>query len=184
MALCTLNNVKDRLGLTGTKEEEDSIIESLIDEVSKLFETYCDRIFGSAEYTEYFDGGGRSWVRPKNYPITAVSGIWDDFEWGWDAEDLIDSSYYRVATDGMFIILKNLTFVDAEQNVKVVYTAGYSTIPFDLRGACIDEVMRLYKSRTSRHLNSYANTDGETFVYDFSAFSENTRMILKRYKNK
>jgi len=183
MSLCTLDNVKDVLGMKGSSEE-DGVLEIIIDNVSKTFETHCDRVFDSTEHTEYFDGRGRSWVRPKHYPITSVSGVWDDFDWGWGSDDLVDSSYYRVASDGMFIVLKSTTFVDAEQNVKIIYTAGYTTIPNDLRGACIDEVIRMYKSRTSRHLITYSNTDGENYDYDLNAFSDNTKEILKRYKNK
>ena len=45
MALCTLDNVKDFYGIEGVSD--DTLISSLIDDVSIVFESYCDRTFDS-----------------------------------------------------------------------------------------------------------------------------------------
>jgi len=184
MAICTLNNVKDRLGITGTKEEVDSVLESLIDEVSKLFETYCDRIFDSAEYTEYYNGEGRSWLYPKHYPITSVSGIWDDSDWDWETTDLIDSTYYRIDNDSRAVVLRDYTLCDFTQNIKIIYTAGYSTIPLDLRLACVVETCRLYNRRMKGHVSDETLPDGQNLTYDLALFTPAVAEILNKYKNK
>lgn len=184
MALCELDEVKRYLSIDGSAEEEGDLLEELIDNVSKMFETECDREFSSTEHTEYFSGGGRRWIRPKHYPITAITSLWDDNDWGWNNDDLVDTDEYKISNDERFVILKNTTFVNAVENVKVTYTAGYSTIPLDLKMVCIDEVARLYKARTQRHLTSYSNTEGENLVFDPKAFSDTTKTVLKRYLNK
>ena len=184
MALCTVEDVKSFLSIDGTLDANEDLVENLIDQVSKAIETFCDRTFDSTEHTEYINGEGRYWIRPKHYPITAVAGVWDDENWSWGTQHLIDSSTYRISSDGRFIISRLYSFTDAVENVKIIYTAGYSTIPLDLKMVCVDKTASLYKSRANRHLTSYSNVDGENLVFNTMAFSDDMKIILERYLNK
>lgn len=184
MALCTVDEAKTYLNVDGNMDADEELVENLIDRVSYIFEIQCDRVFDSTEHTEYLDGEGREWIRPKHYPITAVTGLWDSTTWDWDDDTLISSDDYKVSNSGRFIKLKARVFYDGSENVKITYTAGYSTIPLDLKMACIDEVARLYRSRDERHLTNYSNTDGENYVYDLMAFSDMTKKTLNRYMNR
>lgn len=141
-ALTTLQAVKDYLGITSNAD--DALLESFINRVTDSFEAYCARKFKSASYTEYHDGKGSDKLFPKQAPITTVTSIYDDSEWAWGASTLIASTEYRIV-DEAYIQLKSTTFMDDVQNVKITYTAGYSTIPADVEHACIEQAAWLYR---------------------------------------
>ena len=53
--LCALQDVKTYLGKTDTNS--DTVLTSLVTNVSAMIETYCNRTFASASYTETYNGG-------------------------------------------------------------------------------------------------------------------------------
>lgn len=126
--LTTLTKAKNYLGISGT--DEDTLLNELISGASKAIENFCNRIFGEAPYTEYHDGRGRPSVVLKQLPVVSVTSVHDDIDRDFEAGDLVDADNYIVDMVAGIIILKNdATFADGVLNVKVVYTAGYSTIP-------------------------------------------------------
>lgn len=182
MGLCTLAQVKEYNDITATTN--DTLLTNLITRVSKEIETYCDRIFESASYTEYHNGGGNDKFFTNQYPIITGSGIevWDDIDWEWGSGDLIDSDDYMV-TDNLYIQLKSLIFVAGINNVKISYTAGYSTIPTDLTQVCIEEVSRTFKKRKHIEIASKSLPDGSV-SYVVESFLPKTITILNHYKRK
>ena len=168
MALCTVADVESHYfmsdsGTTPTLSSGvNSLIEDLIDQVTQIFETICGRTFASTEYTEYYSGNGTQYLYPDNYPITSVSGIWDDLSWDWDTSTLATASNYRIMDERAIIYKPGYVFYDYDQNVKIIYTAGYATagIPKDLKLACIQEVVRMWKSRKDIDITSESQTDG------------------------
>lgn len=180
-SLITLDNVKLFIGLSNSTSDVDDLIEDLIDRISTSFETYCDRKFLSREYTEYYDGVGEDKLFVDQYPIITISGIWDDRDWGWASDTIVDSDYYRISNNGWFVVFNNTVLLDYQQNVKIAYTAGYSTIPDDLKQACIEEVARTYKNKNQIDISSKTLIDGSV-SYVVTDFLPKTLTILNKYK--
>lgn len=182
-ALCNLEEVKDYYGLRGAKPEEDEQYEKLIDHFTTIFETYCDREFKSREHTEYHDGNGTRFLYPDQYPITSVSGIWSSTNWDWDDDTLIDSDTYAIKNTNC-IVRKSSVFTKYDnQNIKIIYTAGYSSIPEDLKLACIEEVVRAYKNRKGVDVLAKTAADGSITRYTKDLMPSTLR-ILDTYKRK
>ncbi len=186
MALCTLDNVKAYLDMPVEKKnpETDDLLTVFIDRVSKRMETYCDRIFVSDEYTEYYDGDSRGFLYTNQYPITSVSGIWNDAAWTWDTNKLVAAADYRISNNGRRVILKTGYFENYTENIKIIYTAGYASaaIPLDLVDACIKEVAKAYKQKGDPHVTVESHPDGSStrFATDFLP---STISVLDKYKN-
>ena len=180
-ALATRKEVKDYLNITGADNNLDNQINDLIGRVSSAFEGYCGRAFVEATYTEYYDGNGQSKLFLDNYPVTAITSIHEDADWVWGSADLIDSSDYRIL-DERGIIYDGI-FGTGEQNVKIVYTAGYATLPTDLKQACIEEVGRKIKHRTDYDEIAKTLSDGSV-QYTEKEFLAQTIATLNRYKVK
>lgn len=180
-ALTTLSGVKDYMGGLDGETDVDSLIESLIDQTSAIFETYIDKNILSREYTEYYDGGDGVHIFPKQYPITIISGIWDDIDWVWADTTLVASTDYRIHNNNKYIVFKTTTLFDYDQNVKLIYTAGYTTIPEDIELCCIKEVARSYKHRRDVDVISSTLADGSV-NYVAKSLLPNTKMILNKYK--
>lgn len=74
MALITLNEISQYYGIDAEDQDTKDVFEALADRVSDLAETYCNRIFTAADYTEYHNGG-RSSIFIKNPPINSLSRV-------------------------------------------------------------------------------------------------------------
>lgn len=102
MALTTLVNVKAYINKTDT--DSDSVLTSLIDRISKDISTECNRVFEVGNFTEYFDGDFNKTICVKNYPINAITSIYDDLEWVYPASTLINSTEYSYYAEAGLII--------------------------------------------------------------------------------
>jgi len=136
----TLSNVKEFFRVTGTGM--DTLIAKLILRITAEIQNYCERKLFSAVYTQYYSGDGYQTLLVDEYPITAITSIHDDDDHVYGADTLIDSGDYifnagsKSANCGL-IKMDGSYFSRGTENIKIVYTAGYTTIPGDVEEACI-----------------------------------------------
>lgn len=142
--LTVYTDVKEYVGIPASKTNQDDLINSLIPRQSQYIATYCSRNFGSATYTEYFDGSWQKELFLSNTPITAITAIYDDTDRAFGAGTQISSDDYAFisgSNDALNGIVQFDTLLTkGNQNIKIVYTAGYATYasaPKDLQHACI-----------------------------------------------
>lgn len=170
--LTTLDNLK--LALDLTNDADDTLLEEIILRESKFMESYCGRVFKQDNYTEYHDGEGESSLFTEQYPIISVTSIHDDTLRVFGAGTEIASSYIIVREDIGLVRLDGTTFQSGMDNVKVVYSAGYATIPEDLESACIKLSMADYIEQKGG-INAI---EGETVVYKpFNLRKEATKTL-------
>ena len=163
--------------------EINTQIDNLINSVSSRFESHCDRHFVSRAYTEYLDGKGSSVIYPKQYPITAVESTHSDSGCKWLVKDLINSDNYRVVDENSIVLKSGMMFPDAVQNIKLVYTAGYTDIPYDLENACINEVLRTLNTFEEIGVSEKRSNDF-LIKYITNSFLDETATVLNRYRRK
>lgn len=181
-ALTSLDAVKDFYAMSGSKQIDDDLLEDLIDRVSEMIYSYCNvNSFRQNTYTEYQDGQGSKYLFVNNIPIISVTSIHDDDDWVWGSDTLIDSSQYRVIDD-RYIVWRDDYFDNADQNVKIVYKAGYITIPGDLEQTCIEEVVRRFKHRRDVDVQSKTLEDG-TVQYVSKNLMQSSILVLNKYRN-
>ena len=175
-ALCTRNDVKDFLQITGARSDIDDFVNQTINRISTAFETYCHRTFNEDTYTEYFDGGG-SWLFPDVSPITSITSIHEDSDWGWASGTEIDSTGYRSANGNS--IYYDGFFSKAVQSIRLIYIAGYttSTLPEDLKQAAIVEVARIVKHRTDFDVLSVNRDDGTVQYTNFDYLPQTLKTL-------
>ena len=182
--LCSRKDIKNYLGITNTDQVSNNLLSDLIDRVTIEIQTYCMRTFDNQEYTEYHSGEKVSFIYTKQFPITSVSGIWSDTSLCWDSDALIGSDEYIVFED--HIQLKDTYFTAGRNNVKMIYTAGYTTIPLDIQQVCIDETGRRFKHRTDYDVISrvgQGDAGGEVYFVE-RGFLEKSKLVLNKYKNR
>ncbi len=182
MAIITVEQVKNYLKINTTSDDVESIIDRLIDRVQKSFESYCNRNFESASYTEYYDGQGSNILVLKQLPITVIDSIYDSTTWIWDAGSLIDSASYRIM-DNNSVVFKDTILGNSLQNVKITYTAGYSTstMPKDIQQACIEETGRKYTHRRDYDVTTKSLEDGSV-TYTEKGYLLETKRVLGYYR--
>jgi hypothetical protein len=126
VALVTLNEAKAWMSITDSAQ--DTQITDLITKASAAVEDYLDRPATSQASTELYDGLGGRRLFTSRWPITAVSSI------------LIDGQAVASGTfvfQGRMIQLRSGTFTLGELNVEVTYTAGWTTLPDEVRTATL-----------------------------------------------
>lgn len=127
---------------------DTTLLTNLIEAASDLVDNYCDQSFTSASATEYYDGTGHEWLIVNRVPITAITSltITDDS----NTDNTISTSDLRYeATTGKISFKPVVSsaydyFLPGFQNITIVYTAGYTTIPEAIQEATIQIARNLY----------------------------------------
>lgn len=154
IALVSLEDAKAFLKLTASSE--DTIVSDLVNAVSVSINRYCGRVFLSADYTEFLDGDGSGELILSNFPVTVLTSLNDDPSWRqWQAltaKDVVNDVILEAKTGVVRLWNNGGRFLRGHQNVKAVYTAGYTldTIPYDVALACKFLVSQFYRQAYSQ----------------------------------
>lgn len=182
--LCQLSDVKEYLGATDTNT--DQVLTDLIARASTQIETYCNRVFAQASYTETRNGGCGPKMFLLNGPVLSVTSVSVDGQVVPPAPDAV--SYGFVSDDTtVYIRPANgraggpMEFRKGIQNVTVVYTAGYVTTPPDVSQACIELVA--YKFAKRQRIDKSSETLGQqqTQAYSMADMPASVRSALQPY---
>lgn len=142
--LDTVDNVKDRLGITTS--DYDDFLQQQITIISDAIEGYCGRKFNQTTYEQTFYRGDycpSGMMELFHFPVSDVASIEEDGV-------VKDPTYYRVHKPTGRVIIKNhgQHFFWAEETV-VTYTAGYEVIPSPIISVLDSLVQERYNKKTS-----------------------------------
>jgi len=139
-ALTTVAAVKTYMG--STSSTDDSLIETLINNVSDQIERWCDRVFVAQTFTEFLDARGTRTIGVANSPIESVDLVATGTRNSISVDSAVSSDLvatvaieetqarlYRIQEDGTTTTV-NLTFASypttALLAAQINSTAGYS----------------------------------------------------------
>ena len=178
--LATQDEVKEYIDMPGGSSDADDVIDDLITRVSDRFHKYCGiSSFHSTTYTEYYSGQGTQELFLDQRPIISITSIKQDSEWAFGSDSTFASDNYAIQDDR--VVLKDNVFSSGVRNLQVIYTAGYATIPTDLKQACIEEVARAFDKRLNVDVSSRTLADTSTFTMRQESLMQDTIDVLKRY---
>lgn len=188
MAIITLAELKTYLGITGTTE--DSKLTTIVAATNTFVETYCNRAFEEAEYTEeLYDGPGSSVLCLKNWPVSEVAEVIVEDTEVEERTEIDGEGYYLDAEAG--ILHNNDLWNRGRGIITVTYTAGYETIPDDLKFAVL-ELASYFRNMSgksgirSESLGSYSYSlmnDLSSMGGELTIPSVVIKNILDRYKS-
>ncbi len=181
MSLCALADVKTYLGITETTT--DAVLTALIANASTLIESYCNRVFLTATYTETRNGGGGPKLLLLNAPITAVSSVTVEGYAVPAAPDAISPGYLF---DQQVLYIRPggnpCEFNRGIQNVTVSYTAGFATVPPDVNQACVELIASKYAKRNRIDKKSETLGTAQTIGFDLSDMPLSVKTALSSYR--
>ena len=133
--LTTLDNTLVWLGCPS--DDVHGTLQRVITAVSTAMQNLIGRDIISQSHTEVFDGRGRYRIMMSNWPITGVDSV--------TLGELATISVPARSSGGPgFTFSDKFVYVDppylferGRRNVRIVYTAGYATIPLDLEQGCL-----------------------------------------------
>lgn len=186
IALVTL--VQAKAYLTITASSEDEILSTLVNAMSQLAKDYCGRDFVSTDFVEQYDGDGSDSLMLRNYPLISVDELYNaDAIHTFDASTEIDiDADVMVEPDSGILRLWNdeSRFLRGRGNVKVVYTAGYETIPWDVQQAVLVMIGTAYKRQyQDQRFGIQSETIGQrTMTYTNDDIPKTAKAVLDHYR--
>jgi hypothetical protein len=197
--LITLQQYKDFAGLTGVTM--DARINVIVDSVSQLVKNYCGTSiiddYSSAK-TEYFDvlDARTTRVMLDEGPIRSVTSVSErdsqaDSYITLITENSDSSGKYEYIVDSMTdsIIRTNedvdKSFPKGRKAVKVIYTAGYSATPEDLKLAIFDLVKYYLKDERKERMQiagAMIENPVSTSIAGNVGFPDHIKRVLDMYK--
>lgn len=143
-ALVRLDEAKDYIGKT--TDEDSAIIERIIDNVSREFNTYTDRTLVAFSHTNvYFDGNGKQIMYLPNWPVISVGANTAVYEDGTLLVEGSNNDFILYPETGEMYRVNNVWYY-GPRTIKATYIAGYvcttanSTLPEDLRMAALKQI--------------------------------------------
>lgn len=178
--LCALADVKSYLGITDSNS--DAVLTTLISNASTAIESYCNRVFAQATYTETRNGGCGPKLYLMNGPVTAVTSVTVN---GQSVPPAPDAVSYGFVFDSSIVYIRPGgypgEFYKGIQNVTVVYTAGYATTPPDVNQACVLWVAAIFAKRSRIDKKSETLGQQQTQSYDTGPMPAITKQMLSSY---
>ena len=191
--LITLQDYKTAEGITQPKD--DGRLNVLIPSVSQLIKTYCGNSYVdyySSNKTETFNiNWDTHLIQLTESPVNTIVSVQERANYSSSYTTLTTGAYEYSLDSNTDSILRTVssgyqnwpTGVDA---VKVVYTAGYSTVPADLKLATLDLIRYYlkdeYKIRQSIAGASLQNP-GSSGQTNNVGYPDHIKRVLDLYKN-
>lgn len=181
--LVTLAEYKAYVGITSTTQ--DTVITSIIPKVSSLVKSICRRTF--VDYvndakTEVYSGGTVK-MHMKETPLLALSGVEYSSDYGATYTDLVEfTDYVLDLEDNSINSINSAGFNKVVNGYKITYTAGYETIPTDLKLAVLDLCTYYLKNDMAVHSPKAPGTNSVQIEYIVTtALPAHIRRILDLY---
>ena len=158
--IITAAEAKAYMGLSGS--DKDTIIGTFITDASTWIEEYLGRkVVASQTVTEEVGNGtGTEYFTPKFPPVTAVSTLKSrGSPTGSWAAIVSDSSNILIdPINGDFVELYGTTFPAGRSNIQITYTAGFASMPNEIKQVCYEMVAVRFRDSNDPGLG--ANTIG------------------------
>lgn len=140
-ALTTITALGTYLGETLTA---DAAAIAAVASANALVETHCGRTFASTSYTEWFRAMGEDRISLQQYPVTALTSVSSAYQKNATAVTAL------VADTDYWLEDANAGVVGFPGSVngwfKIVYTAGFTSLPTDLSQIATEVAAAIYKS--------------------------------------
>lgn len=186
--LVDLDEMKSYLGFTDADADRDEQLGLFINLVSSLAEQYAERAFIEQEYTEYYNGPAGPVLALRHYPVTddeTTIDIREDVGRDFTDDTVVDSDDLFVNQEAGLITRVSWDWSAGRRIIKVVYSAGYTTIPYALRLSVMEGVAYFWKRKHEKSWGLNSISKGENSVTRFqTALPDTVKGVWDRYRRK
>lgn len=176
ITVAELQGYMTRVGSPGPTDT--TLMAALITRTSAAVSGYIQRDLFTGSRTQVASGSGGAVLVFEEWPATAVASVTVNGVAVPPAPDDVQPGY---AFDEQALYLRGRAFTRGVKNVRVSYTAGYASIPEDVKHAVCELVMLRLKERDWIGVTSKALA-GETVSYVQGEMRPAVRAILDRYR--
>ena len=186
-AFCTYAQVIDHGDFTEADSVDNDKIERIINSVTSAFllDLGTDNVEPITIVDYRMDGNGTNKIFPLLKPIISISSLYDDVNWDFGDDKLIDSSDYAIVRNN-HIVYRTGIFIESNQNIKLTFTIGFSKTSKEwiaLQDQCIVECVLAFKRRGKEDITSTTDQFGNV-TYTTDDFTKKTKRVLGEIKIK
>lgn len=191
MPIVSIETALEFLKIGSPREDEETVLGAICDQVSEAVEDYCGRKFEAAAFTEYHDGSGTRQLMLRQYPINTITTVTRTKVDAADTQVVIASTEYNINTESGILNMHQINHVDSsvwikgERNYKVVYNAGYTEalMPNGIIGACNIWIATVFQKAKHNLFAVQSSTIGdETVNYTNDAMPPMTKSMLTKWR--
>lgn len=179
--LVTKADFKTYMSISSTNQ--DAIIDFLIPKISAFVKTYCRRDFIdwiTIPKEEYFNGG-IPFYSVQEQPVIGIQDLFYSTDYGQTYTALV--LYTDYAIDGNILYpISNTEFPYTLRGYRLVYTAGYTSVPNDLKLAVYDLIS--YYMKNDATVNAVKRTNTTTMQIEYitdTALPSHIKRVLDMY---
>lgn len=163
--LTDLDTAKIAAGIQTSTSETDGILTALISAISAYVPQALDRQILAADFSEFYEGNGKSRILLRQRPISAISLIaWPGLSISSQGDPI--SGQAGIWTDGRNACLEGYCFPAGFQ-IRIDYHAGYASPPADIGLAVAELVAEAYSRR--QHSGELSRAQGPSISTSFDA---------------
>ena len=181
--LVTRQEAKDFLQLTVSTY--DTLIDSLIEKASGLIESQAQRLFGENSYEEIYCGNDSRSISLDHYPVIDV----DYLSYDIDTENRITNDlvtprdYFVRCEDGLLELADDFFYKSEYRTIYVKYSAGYETIPADIKLACLNLISKKFMDITDKRAGIQSKSSmNYQITYSQNDLSDSDVKIVDKYR--
>lgn len=192
--ICTLADVKDRLGLN---DDFDTVITRIITSIEGIFNSYTKRklIITETDITEYFSPEG-NYLQLNRWPIINITSLKQALDYDFDnADEFDEDDGYRKVNGGANGIIYFPVFkpVEIPDSIEIIYRGGFCSagqtpgegefaMPADLREAAILQSTFIFKRRDDIGLSGVSSQGGSISKFSDLELLPMVKVILDAYR--
>jgi len=178
--LTTLANLKEVLEITTSGS--DAYLTNLIARATNRIEAMVGRPLVQATYTEYADGKGKRDLFLRRGPIQSVTSVSDvvyDGSGTATTTSLAGGDYFARGLDSEdwklngWLERNGSAWTWGQKNYEVIYSAGFSTVPYDLEQSCIE--LAVWQKNQRKDSGTHARDIGSGSM----SFRDSTELLEK-----
>ena len=164
MKLISLEDLTSYLEKTDTKH--NTLLTSIIEQVSQRIETFLRRELKEEERTKVFNGGLKKYLLPA-YPINTGQDITIDID--GVTSFIEDTDYFVWDEMGMIEFTGNISS-EKPRILSITWTGGYLettgviAVPDDIKRACVMQCAMEFRRRKDMGISSVSSPDGNITV--------------------
>lgn len=181
MTLTTLAKVKSQLDIPPSDTSQDTRLNVFLNAASQVIESYCERKFEQMTYTEYHHGRKMNFIMPREFPISSITSMSIDNDRVFGVNTVVPPSDYSIA-DRDRTVFYNGKFPQGFNNIKLVYVAGYATIPADIDLACIWAVEWFERHRKDKSMGRTSVSKGDESIGILAEMPPMVLQLINPYK--
>ena len=150
--LVTRAEFKTYAGISSSSQ--DALIDNLLPKISALVRTVCKTQFldDIGLFTDIHDGGSQ-FIYPRNSPVVSISSLTLSEEYGVTYTALTNYTDWVYKANDQVIQSIDSSFPTFINGYKLIYSAGYTSMPDDLKLAVLDLVQYYLKNDAAVHSN-------------------------------